>query len=60
MFYFDSSPIRLHVEGGVYDLYCSQPAGGDQRAAASLLKTWYTHTLTYVKHWNYWIVQLKI
>ncbi len=20
MFYFDSSPIRLHVEGGVYDL----------------------------------------
>ncbi len=31
-FYFDSSPIRLHGEGGVYDLYCSQPPGGDQRA----------------------------
>ncbi len=31
-FYFDSSPIHLHGEGGVYDLYCSQPPGGDQRA----------------------------
>ncbi len=31
-FYFDSSPICLHGEGGVYDLYCSQPPGGDQRA----------------------------
>ncbi len=31
-FFFDSSPIRLHGEGGVYDLYCSQPPGGDQRA----------------------------
>ncbi len=31
-FYFDWSPIRLHGEGGVYDLYCSQPPGGDQRA----------------------------
>ncbi len=29
-FFFDSSPIRLHGEGGVYDLYCSQPPGGDQ------------------------------
>ncbi len=29
---FDWSPIRLHGEGGVYDLYCSQPPGGDQRA----------------------------
>ncbi len=29
--YFDWSPIRLHGEGGVYDLYYSQPPGGDQR-----------------------------
>ncbi len=29
---FDWSPIRLHGEGGVYDLYCSQPPGGDQIA----------------------------
>lgn len=26
------SPICFHGEGGVYDLYCSQPPGGDQRA----------------------------
>ncbi len=32
IFYFDSSPIRSHGEGRVYDLYCSQPPGGDQRA----------------------------
>ncbi len=31
-YFFDASPIRLHGEGGVYDLYCSQPPGGDQRA----------------------------
>jgi len=24
--------MRLHGEGGVYDLCCSQPPGGDQRA----------------------------
>ncbi len=32
LFYFDWSPIRLHGEGMVYDLYCSQPPGGDPRA----------------------------
>ncbi len=37
-FYFDWSPIRLHGEGGVYDLYCSQPPGGDQRARSFTLK----------------------
>ncbi len=29
-YFFYSSPIRLHGVGGVYDLYCSQPPGGDQ------------------------------
>ncbi len=26
------SPIRLHGEGRVYDMYCSQPPGGNQKA----------------------------
>ncbi len=37
-FYFDWSPIRLHGEGGIYDLYYSQPPGGDQRARSFTLK----------------------
>ncbi len=42
--YFDSSPIHLHGEGGVYDLYCSQPPGGDQRARSfTFPDTWGTH-----------------
>ncbi len=32
------SPIRLHGEGGVYDLYCSQPPEGDQRASSFTFK----------------------
>ncbi len=37
-FYFDWIPIRLHEEGEVYDLYCSQPTGGDQRARSFTFK----------------------
>ncbi len=37
-FYFDWSPIPLHGEGGVYDLYCSQPPGGDKRACSFIFK----------------------
>ncbi len=37
-FYFDWSPIHLHGEGGVFDLYCSQPPGGDERARRFALK----------------------
>jgi len=29
IFYSGSCAIGLHGEGGVYDLYCSQPPGGD-------------------------------
>ncbi len=36
--YFDWSPIPLHGEGGVYDLYCSQPPGGDKRACSLIFK----------------------
>ncbi len=38
-----SHPIRLHGEGGVYDLYCIQSPGGDQDALASLFKTCAVH-----------------
>ncbi len=38
VFCFDRSPIRLHGEGGVYDLYSSQPPGGDQRARSFTFK----------------------
>ncbi len=43
IFYFDWSPICLHGEGGVYDLYCSQPPGAIKEPAASLLRTSETH-----------------
>ncbi len=32
IFIMTQVPFVLHGEGGVYDLYCSQPLGGDQRA----------------------------
>ncbi len=34
-FSFGSRPIGLHGEGRVYDLYCSQPLDGNQKALAS-------------------------
>ncbi len=52
------SPIRLPGEGRVYDLYCSQPPGGDQRARSFTLKDeWdtryiYTHTHTHTNVTN--------
>ncbi len=54
IFLFWLNPICLHGEGGVYDLYCSQPPGGDQEPTASLKITFQdewdtpdTHTLTF-------------
>ncbi len=39
----DYDPIRLHGEGGVYHLYCSQPPGGQKEPTASLFRTIQTH-----------------
>ncbi len=41
-FSFDSSPIGLNGEGGVYNLYYSQPPGSDQRA----------HSFTFKDEWD--------
>ncbi len=49
--YFYWSLIRLHGEGGVYDLYCSQPPGGDQRARSFTFKDkWDTPGLCPLNH----------
>ena len=39
IFQFGSCPIHQHGGGGTYDLYCSQPPGGDPDVLASLLGT---------------------
>jgi len=41
--------FRLHGEGGVYDLYCSQPPGGDQNALDSLFKMCTSHLVMTMK-----------
>ncbi len=39
------SCIRLHGEGGVYDLYWDKPPGGDRDTMASLLRISVAHLL---------------
>ncbi len=41
--YFGLRPICSHGEGGVYDLYCSQPLDGDRNVLASLFRTCVAH-----------------
>ncbi len=59
IFFFLTSPIRLHGEGGVHVLYCSQPKGGDQRARSFTFKDmWGTPGLnlqTFVVSEQMWI-----
>ncbi len=57
--HFLRSPIRLHGEGGVYDLYYSQPPGGAiKELAASLLRTSETHPILSVKK-NHKVITIK-
>jgi len=46
--------IGLHGKGGVHDLYCSHPPGGDQNVLASPFRTCAAHFLPTEMCYLFW------